>query len=175
MRFITRIDASHVRGFYVRVRAHGEEIAPRFFGIASHGSWRRAQIAAKTYRDRLMTDFGAPRRRLRRKVIDARSWSGEIGVRFQVYGSGNSDRHYAHWATTWQNGNGRTIGRSFSIHRYGYRTAWLYAVLARRRGLGLPVDTVPPPPPRRLVLSYLRRRLGSSWRRLLAYPIPWEK
>lgn len=149
---ITRLDYKRSRGWWVRLY-EGTLCHSKLFSDRSHGGRISALIAAKAWRDKTLREIDK-RGRARRKpgrvpsLEHPRNTSGVAGVQRHTKDRG-TDRQCVVWTAIWFS-EGRRRSKSFSVRRYGYRGAYLWAAYVRARALHQKIDLrrlVTPPPP----------------------------
>jgi hypothetical protein len=121
--YISRYDGAAWRGYQVNVPGKRS----RLCSVSTYGSWRKALVAAKAYRDKIAP--GA-RYAIERKKT-ARNTSGHVGIKRHLVHGG-----YYSWLAQWQESPKKTVRRWFSEAKYGRKTAKALAIKARAAGLG---------------------------------------
>lgn len=169
---ITRLDYAHSRGWWVRLY-EGSRCHSTLFSDGRHGGHVSALVAAKKWRDKTLRAINR-RGRVRRKpgrvssLEHPRNITGVAGVQRNVSNPG-SERQCVIWTAVWFS-QGKRRSKSFSVLRYGYRGAFLWAAYVRAREIGKEIDLrrlVTPPPPAHLRVwldhhDCLRKRVNYS-------------
>lgn len=140
-RNISRLDKTNVKGrciggWLVRFQRRNEKIE-KYFSDAVFGGRRKAQNAAKEYRDRVEAETRKFNVKEMAEFPSSRNQSGVVGVRLQreIKLIKNFEYHYWFWVAQWIDGRGQRKTRSYSVHQYGDEEAYRLAVAARRKGV----------------------------------------
>ena len=127
---------------------------PKAFSDSVHGGKHKALQAAKAWRDEVLAGIeerGQHRRKRGREptLFSGRSPSGVDGVKLRHH-IDSQGRRAVSWAAEWSDKPFKRTIRTFSVRKYGYRGAFLWAVYYRAKAIGKEVDLrklVMPPPP----------------------------
>lgn len=99
------------------------------FADATYGGKRKALIAARRFRDRLLR-FIEPDIRVRQRVPKgSRNETRKVGVAFEVYDV--DGRRYQRYIAHWKDEDGRSQRRRFAVGKYGDALAYKLAAMAR--------------------------------------------
>ena len=129
---IARIDLPEVgtHGWQVRMQRRGIKYG-KFFADRTHDHPERALLAARRWRDALLTELTDRARVCQRSP---RNSSGVVGVsKITVLAANGSSYHF--WQATWSPAPGQRRCVKFSIRRYGDREAFHLAVEARTEAI----------------------------------------
>jgi hypothetical protein len=153
---ITRLDYKRSGGWWVRLY-EGTRCHSKLFSDGNHGGLVSARIAAKAWRDKTLRAINK-RGRVRGKpgrvpsLEHPRNVSGVAGVQLNNKKDRRTECQCVVWTAIWF-ADGRRRSKSFSVRRYGYRGAYLWAAYVRARALDQEIDLrrlVTPPPPANL-------------------------
>jgi hypothetical protein len=142
---LTRFVYGKARGWWVRIARDGQ-IHSKMFSDATCGGSRKAELAARQWRDELLSKLGPAPARLGRPLgpeshLRPTNTSGVIGVyrlqrivRYFNVTEGRWIEHKApYWAAGWYDLDGRKRERSFSVKKYGEIGAKKRATACRRQ------------------------------------------
>ena len=133
---ITRLDSGSTHGWYVRGYKNGKTYSKLFSDLKCGGK-RKAQQAARDFRDELFEKLAQiPTKPRGRRIVyrDVRNTSGVLGV-FRTAKKSPSGKIYEVYWVRWRPAPGVQKATSFSIRKYGEKTAFKLAVALRRKML----------------------------------------
>jgi hypothetical protein len=144
---ISRIEQRGYHSWYARIYRDGK-IIPASFSDNKHGGKRKALKAAKVWRDKQL--IGMPLSNVRTgprpSLEHKRCCTGVAGVQMEIRRE-NGAISAIIWTAIWRIKNPTTKGpgtirrtRSFSVVKYGYRGAFLWAAYIRASKLGVELD-----------------------------------
>ena len=150
---ITRIDSGGIHCWYVRLY-EGQDCHSKTFSDGRYGGKRKALRAAKAWRDEVLAGIearGVQRRQRGRAptLFSGRSSSGVDGVKLRHHIDPRGYRAVS-WAAEWHDRPYHRVTRTFSVRKYGYRGAFLWAAYTRAKAIGEEIDLrklITPPPP----------------------------
>jgi hypothetical protein len=128
-RGITRYDIEEqgTYGFMVRISRQGEHIN-EFFSDKNHKGKRKALINARKRYKELKDSLPPPS--TTKNVKTARNQTGVVGVHLAVCESVYGEA-YSSYCASWKTADGKRNKISFSFKKYGKKTAWELACVAR--------------------------------------------
>lgn len=133
---ISRIDSGSTHGWFVRGYKNGKTFSKLFSDLKCGGS-DKAFALAKTYRDKLHSELDKIDSRPRGRRIayrDSRNSTGVLGV-CKTRKKGPNGTVSEVYSVTWRPEPGVQKCTSFSIKKYGDKTAFKMAVSHRRKML----------------------------------------
>ncbi|GAA4453315.1 MULTISPECIES: AP2/ERF family transcription factor [Novipirellula] len=135
-RNITRIDRDSSGGFLVRLMRKGKKHT-KFFADNEYGGKRKAQAAAKKFRDELESKLKGYTPQQLSKIVRSNNTSGVVGVRLveEVDSRWPSKPTYQYWVAQWSPSKGVRKTQRFSVEKYGHDEAYKLAVKARAKGV----------------------------------------
>jgi hypothetical protein len=133
---ISRIDSGSTHGWFVRGYKNGKTFSKLFSDLKCGGSEKALELA-RTYRDKLHGELGKIDSRPRGRRIayrDARNSTGVLGV-CKTRKKGPNGTVSEVYSVTWRPEPGVQKCTSFSIRKYGDKSAFRMAVAHRRKML----------------------------------------
>jgi len=126
---IVRYEHHHFHGWRVSAKRRGKRFT-RYFSDRLGGR-RKALQAARSFRDKLVTQLPPPTKIKRR---DVRNTTGVIGVA-RVKEHSRSGKRFVRYVASWPKRDGKRGKASFSVGYYGEDQAFKLAIKSRRAGL----------------------------------------
>jgi hypothetical protein len=111
----------------------GRRLHSRYFADAVWGGKQQALVAARRFRDEILSRIEPDTRVRRKPPRDSRNQTGHVGVEFEEYEV--DGRWYERYAAHWQDADGRHRRSRYSVGRYGRDGALELAVRAREEGV----------------------------------------
>ncbi|MEM9586078.1 MAG: AP2/ERF family transcription factor [Planctomycetota bacterium] len=135
-RNISRVDADSKHGYLVRVMRRGNR-KQKFFSDSTYGGKRKAQDAARAFRDKLEKSMKSYSAKELAKKERSNNTSGTVGVRLveETDYRWASEPTYRYWVAQWSPAKGVRRTKRFSVEKYGEDEAYRLAVNARRKGV----------------------------------------
>ncbi len=133
---ISRIDSGSTHGWFVRGYKNGKTYSKLFSDLKCGGK-RKAQAAARDYRDKLYEKLAQiPTKPRGRRIVyrDVRNTTGVLGVSRIAKQSPNGTIHEV-YSVSWRPAPGVQKATSISIRKYGEEKALKLAVALRRKML----------------------------------------
>lgn len=133
---ISRIDSGSTHGWFVRGYRNGKTYS-KLFSDKKWGGKRKAQEAAKEYRNDLLNDLqDIPSKPRGRRIVfrDSRNTTGVLGVCRTSKKSANGTVNEC-YSVSWRPEPGIQKCTSFSIKKYGEKKAFNMAVAHRKKML----------------------------------------
>jgi hypothetical protein len=104
-----------------------------YFPDAVYGGKRQALIAARRYRDEILSRIEPDTRVRRKPPRDSRNQTGHVGVELEEYEV--DGRYYERYVAHWRDADGRPRRSRYSVGRYGKDGALELAVRTREGGV----------------------------------------
>ncbi len=133
---ISRIDSGATHGWFVRGYKNGKTY-PKLFSDLKCGGKRKAQQAARDFRDELYEKLAQiPTKPRGRWFVyrDVRNTTGVLGVS-RIAKKSRSGKISEVYSVSWRPAPGEQKATSFSIRKYGEKKAFKLAVAHRRKML----------------------------------------
>lgn len=133
---ISRIDSGSTHGWFVRGYRNGKTYSKLFSDLKCGGK-KKAQTAAREYRDSLHEDLAKiPAKPRSRRIVfrDSRNTTGVLGV-CRTAKKGPNGKTNECYSVSWRPEPGVQKCTSFSIRKYGEKKAFKLAVELRKQKL----------------------------------------
>lgn len=144
LRFITRLKNNMWRTW---VTFGKQDFGQKYFSDKALGGKEKSLEAAQAHRDKVIADNRIPCRTFEGNgfhVRDARCSTSSVGISLFVDDRVNPRR--VAWKARIVK-NGKIVGISASVRKYGYKTAWKMVIALREQHTGISIPECPPPPP----------------------------